>query len=119
MNALHWKEFHVEEFPKGNVPARAYAHKLVPLRVMVSVSIMEDASEWIHLSVSRPDRDPSWQEMVKVRDEFLGDEEAVMVLPKKEHHVNLHSHCFHWWKHVRGTHTSIPGLHKIKWETRT
>lgn len=54
---------------------------------------------WDHVSVSRPSRDPSWEEMCKVKDIFFEDEEeAFQFHPKKSEYVNLHPHCLHIWR---------------------
>ena len=52
-----------------------------------------------HVSVSRNDRYPSWDEIVAVKDQFFGDDkDAVMHLPRKSQYVNLHPNCFHIWE---------------------
>jgi hypothetical protein len=52
-----------------------------------------------HVSVSRIDRYPSWEEIKKVREKFLPmDKPAMMVFPTKDYYVNLHQNCFHVWE---------------------
>lgn len=52
-----------------------------------------------HVSVSRKDRYPSWEEIKAVRDKFLpNDKAAMMVLPTSEYFVNAHENCFHVWE---------------------
>jgi hypothetical protein len=83
--------------------ASFYEHKLIPLRVMVSISTVKDGSEWYHLSVSRPNRLPTWQELMKAKLEFLGPHvEAYQVLPAESDYVNLHPNCLHLWSPVDG-----------------
>lgn len=86
------------------------------LFVLRSLATMTNGANYIHCSVSRKDRHPTWEEMVLVRDQFIGrDTEAVLVLPPKVFHVNVHEHCFHWWSLVGlGNGTELPGLHKIR-----
>lgn len=56
--------------------------------------------------------------MVLVKERFIGrDRYAVMVLPPRGQHVNIHAHCFHWWDHVRGPSDRLPDLHDIEWES--
>lgn len=87
----------------GHHACTQWIHPMAGLLVLRSVSTVCDGSEWIHISVSRKDRLPSWTEMMKVRDEFLGeDREAYMLAPTKKDYVNLHPHCLHWWTRVDG-----------------
>ena len=78
--------------------ATVWQHKLTDLRVLRSKSTLRDGSTWIHVSVSRPDRLPSWEEISKVRDEFLGEQvEAYHVVPARKDYINVHSYCLHIW----------------------
>lgn len=54
---------------------------------------------WDHVSVSRADRCPSWEEMEHVKRKFFKDDEVAMQLhvPTKEH-VNCHPNCLHLWR---------------------
>lgn len=55
--------------------------------------------EWEHVSVSRDDRCPTWDEMSRVKRWFWDDEEAVMQLhPPLSSHVNQHPFCLHLWR---------------------
>ena len=54
---------------------------------------------WYHLSVSMPDKDPSWVQMCKMKDIFFDDEEeCVEYHPKKSEYINVHPHCLHIWR---------------------
>ncbi|GIW55015.1 MAG: hypothetical protein KatS3mg082_1419 [Nitrospiraceae bacterium] len=54
------------------------------LVAVMSGSTEQDGRRWIHLSVSRKDRLPSWDDLVRVRDAFLGPEvEAYQVIPPR------------------------------------
>lgn len=67
-----------------------------PLRVIVS-----DFGGWEHVSVSRPDRCPTWDEMCLVKSIFWDDEDAVMQLhPPRSEWVNNHRYCLHLWRPV-------------------
>jgi hypothetical protein len=68
------------------------------LRVGLSCDVLDNRSRWLHLSVSRSNRLPSWEDMKFVKDAFIGrDHEAIQVLPKDEDFVNLHPFCLHLW----------------------
>lgn len=52
-----------------------------------------------HVSVSRADRLPSWDEVKRVRDLLLPSYlDFMMVLPNCEDYVNIHEYCFHLWQ---------------------
>jgi hypothetical protein len=54
---------------------------------------------WDHVSVSRVNRCPNWQEMEYVKRMFFRDNETAMQLhvPPSDH-LNLHPHCLHLWR---------------------
>lgn len=63
--------------------------------IFVSPPFEEAHTGW-HLSISRQDRYPSWDEIAKARYELLpNDLIAVMVLPSAEDYINIHNYCFH------------------------
>lgn len=54
---------------------------------------------WEHVSVSRKDRAPLWDEMCQVKALFWDDDDCVMQLhPPKADYVNNHSKCLHLWR---------------------
>ena len=54
---------------------------------------------WEHLSVSMPNKTPSWEQMCMMKDIFWGEDEVcVEYHPKKSEYVNNHPHCLHIWK---------------------
>jgi hypothetical protein len=65
------------------------------LRVLITYD-QYDGQKWAHISMSRSDRLPSWADVRKVKDLFIGsDEKAIMVLPPDSEYVNAHPFCFH------------------------
>lgn len=54
---------------------------------------------WDHVSISRGDRCPTWEEMEQVAALCFKDNEAAMQLhvPAIDH-VNYHKFCLHWWR---------------------
>lgn len=53
---------------------------------------------WEHVSVSRKDRTPTWDEMCQVKALFWDDEDCVVQFhPPKSQHINNHSRCLHLW----------------------
>lgn len=66
------------------------------LLVIVSMDNTQRWGELLHVSVSRPKQNPSWSEIVMIKQAFYGpDRDVMMVLPRNADWVNLHEHCFH------------------------
>jgi hypothetical protein len=88
-------ERHRREGPYGqNYGFFVAAFKGRTLRMQVSAG-----GGWDHVSVSLPDRCPTWEEMSFVKDLFFRDDEVVMQLhPAKSEHVNFHPYCLHLWR---------------------
>ncbi len=50
----------------------------------------------LHVSISRPDRYPAWDEIRAVREALLpADADFMLLLPRKSDYVNVHPNCFH------------------------
>lgn len=66
------------------------------LRVLAS-----DIGGWEHVSVSLPNRCPTWEEMCLVKSLFWDDTDAAMQLhlPLRDH-VNNHPYCLHLWRPI-------------------
>ena len=58
------------------------------LRVLMSAGIEEDNRRWLHVSVSRPGRCPSWEDMDAVKRIFIGDQRVAYQVhpPRSEHY---------------------------------
>lgn len=66
------------------------------LFIIASAGEYDDGREWLHVSVSRKSRVPSYDEITRVKRDFFGDDKkAVLVLPEKKNHVNIHDFCLH------------------------
>jgi hypothetical protein len=67
---------------------------------------------WDHVSVSRIDRIPTWEEMEFVKRLFFEDNEIAMQLhvPASDH-INIHPYCLHLW---RPQNKEIPMPHRIQ-----
>lgn len=54
---------------------------------------------WEHVSVSLPNRCPTWEEMCFIKDLFWDEDETVIQFhPPKKNYVNEHKFCLHLWK---------------------
>lgn len=65
-----------------------------PLQVIAS-----DGDGWEHVSVSLPNRCPTWDEMTFIKSLFWDDTDLVIQYhPPKSNHVNIHPYCLHLWR---------------------
>ena len=82
-----------------------------PLRILSSGSHHDgEFGEWEHVSVSRADRCPTWDEMCLVKDMFWHEQETVVQFhPAKSDYVQNHPFCLHLWK-FRGGHRLPPSI---------
>ncbi len=56
---------------------------------------------WEHVSVSYPNRCPTWEEMCRVKNIFWNENECVIEYhPPKSDYVNNHPYCLHLWRKV-------------------
>ena len=61
--------------------------------------IYSDGGGWDHVSVSLPNRCPTWDEMCIIKDIFFREDECcVEYHPRKRDYVNVHKYCLHIWK---------------------
>lgn len=59
-----------------------------------SVIVTKEYGRW-HLSIAHTRRYPTWDEIAEARYRILPpDITAALILPPKEHYVNLNKHCF-------------------------
>jgi hypothetical protein len=71
-----------------------FARTGAPLKVIACSD-----SGWEHVSVSLPNRCPTWDEMCFIKDLFWSDDEVVMQLhPRRADYVNNHPYCLHLWR---------------------
>ena len=68
------------------------------MSVIASTATELDGKRWLHVSFARPARLPSWDDLRKVKDIFVGrDRMAVQVLPAASKYVNIHPFCLRLW----------------------
>lgn len=76
------------------------------LRVIVTASEPGDHDDnhaWLHVSVSRGDRLPNYDDLVRVKEIFVGTErKAMMIFPPRSKHVNIHPNCLHLYSCLDG-----------------
>jgi len=60
-----------------------------------------DGDLWIHISLSLRAQMPSYEDLATVKAVFLGpDRKAILVLPPKGEHYNLHPFCLHLYSPI-------------------
>lgn len=69
------------------------------LKAILSGCIEDDGKLWMHFSLSADRSVPNWEQMVKAKNIFLGEDSlAVQVFPRKVNYVNIHKHVLHLWE---------------------
>lgn len=85
-------------------------HRKAPLKVICAPS--DEA--WQHVSVSLPDRCPTWDEMCLVKNLFWTEDDCVMQYhPSKVDYISNHKFCLHLWKLNDGREFPKPPLELI------
>lgn len=81
-----------------------YAYQLRDgLRVICSTAEYE-GREWMHVSMSRKDRLPSYNDMKHVKEVLIGNQRwAAQLFPPACDHVNIHEFCLHLWCPLTGS----------------
>jgi hypothetical protein len=74
----------------------------IPLKHGQRVFVMSgDGLGWEHVSVSRKDRCPTWDEMCQIKDLFWDDTDCVVQYhPPRSEYVNNHPYCLHLWRQI-------------------
>lgn len=66
-----------------------------------AVVIASTGGGWEHVSISFPNRTPTWEEMCHFKAMFFNDDECVVQYhPPSSVYVNRATHCLHLWKPV-------------------
>jgi len=68
-------------------------------RIFEMLVIASADAGWDHVSVSRKDKIPTWDNMQHIKNIFFKDDEVAMQLhvPKKDHISNFNN-CLHLWR---------------------
>lgn len=61
-----------------------------------------DAEEWVHASISRPDRIPSYDDLKHLHAAIFGDGWAYQVFAPPSEHVNIHATALHLFGRLDG-----------------
>ena len=83
----------------------------IPFQVIASDGAMPGGEAWEHVSVSLPDRCPTWEEMCRIKSIFWDDEDCVMQLhPPRSQWINNHRFCLHLWRPVSSPIPTPPSI---------
>lgn len=83
---------------KESADGSAWQNKTKGLFVIESTHKELDGRTWLHVSLSRRSRLPSYEDMALVKRIFIGDDKtAYQIFAKKSQHVNIHKFCLHLW----------------------
>ena len=101
------EKYRVKNGPYGTMAGVGnYGLFVIPHKKKSFTCICSDDPGWEHVSVSLPDRCPTWREMCDIKGMFWDDEDVVIQFhPAKSQYVNNHPYCLHLW---RPTGISIP-----------
>lgn len=78
------------------------------LRVIATVEPLIGEEWWLHVSFSRSDRLPSWEDLKYVKEVLIGkDKLAVQLLPREDDYLNVHPYTLHLYRRVNGDTLSI------------
>lgn len=90
---------HLDGYPPGDETCGAF---IVTLKHKQMVRAIASAGMgWEHVSVSRKDRCPTWDEMCQVKDLFWDEDDCVVQFhPPKAEYVNFHENCLHLWRPI-------------------
>lgn len=73
------------------------------MSVIWSIATEQDERIWLHVSVARPARLPSYSDMARVKRLFIGpDQFAYSVWAADTEHVSIHDNCLHLWHPLTG-----------------
>jgi hypothetical protein len=83
---------------EDRIDGSAFVNKSLGLFVIRSISDELDGANWIHVSVSRASRVPSYDDLKLVKKLFIGDDKhAYQCFVPSAEHINIHDYVLHLW----------------------
>lgn len=75
------------------------AFRIMSLKLKRPFACIASDEGWEHVSVSLPDRCPTWEEICFIKNMFWDEGDLVVQLhPPKEDYINNHPYCLHLWR---------------------
>lgn len=109
----HYRDYKTETLIMGKIPSeeelKHFGCFMIPtkgyrkgLKVIVSSGDIAGTDGWDHVSVSLPNRTPTWEEMDKVKRMFFQPHEVCFQLhPEESDHISNHPYCLHIWRNSK------------------
>ncbi len=73
-------------------------NRSIGISVIISAERHDDGRRWLHVSLARRSRLPTWDDVRLIKDLFVGrGRKAIQILPPENEYVNVHPHCLHLW----------------------
>lgn len=96
----HLDKFRIKQAPFSTKDGDLFGGFFIKtLKTTLKIICAPSGDEWEHVSVSTPNRCPTWEEMCLVKNLFFEEDETVIQFhPKKSEYKNLHPYCLHLWK---------------------
>lgn len=86
----------IGEFGPGGWTYVDRRRRLSVIQTLSDKNDFGDGRTWLHVSIASPDRMPTYDELIELKATFVGeDRKAIMVLPPRSEHVNIHPNCLH------------------------
>lgn len=90
------------EVPSPSFAQRAFRSRDGGLVVLLSEDVVA-GKRWLHVSVSRRSRTPTYEDLAQVKAAFVGELlPAYQVFPRATEHRNFHPNCLHLWVPLEG-----------------
>lgn len=97
-------EFGPDGWSVDENPAPDYGRRIiVTLGPLPLADDLDDESQWwLHASISRRDRIPSYDDLVALHKSIWPDGWSYQVFAPPRAHVNIHAHALHLWGRLDG-----------------
>ena len=66
--------------------------------IIASAGVYEDEQLWYHVSISRKNRVPSYEDLAFLKEHFVGPSRwAIQLFVPTKEHINIHPNALHLW----------------------
>lgn len=94
--------------PDGEKDGSSHAFQRGAIQVLWSMSREADGHDWIHVSLcgrtgARNYHLPTYEDVQRVKRDFLGDAWAYQVFPDERHYINQNPFVLHLWSRFDGS----------------
>lgn len=90
---------HTDPLGRRHGQGDEYGFFLIPFGSQMLAVIASAGGGWDHVSVSKRNKTPTWEEMCFIKDLFWDESEVVVQYhPAKDDYVNVAKTCLHLWR---------------------